>query len=127
MGNELENSYTEYAGREVRTIITSMAELTQNAASPRTRKVIIEALEEKGISLEQLLQVGKNPDVHPFDLSCNIAFNAPIRTRRERAERLKKAEKRLPNRSKPEALTNLSEILTNTSILEQPSLMILQF
>ena len=30
------------------------------------------------------------PDADPFDLLCHVAFNAPLRTRRERAERLRK-------------------------------------
>ena len=43
-------SYTEYAGREVRTMFTSMAELRSKWSIAQQRKVIIEALEEKGIS-----------------------------------------------------------------------------
>ena len=35
--------------------------------------------------------VGK-PEADPFDLLCHLAFHAPLRTRRERAERLKQDE-----------------------------------
>ena len=31
-----------------------------------------------------------NPDADPFDLLCNIAWNAPVLTRKERAARLRK-------------------------------------
>ena len=40
-----------------------------------------------GISFEELAEQSKQPDADPFDLLCHLAFNAPLRTRRERAER----------------------------------------
>jgi type I restriction enzyme R subunit len=104
-------SYTEYAGREVRTMFTSAADLRSKWSSAQQRKVIIEALEDKGISLEQLLLASKTPEADPFDLLCNLAFNAPVRSRRERAERLRKDEKDFLNKFKPEARTILSEVL----------------
>jgi type I restriction enzyme R subunit len=104
-------SYTEYTGREVRTMFTSMSELRSKWSNAQQRKAVIEALEEKGISLEHLLEVGKNPDADPFDLLCNLAFNAPIRTRRERAERLTKEEKGFLEKFKPQAREILSEVL----------------
>jgi type I restriction enzyme, R subunit len=104
-------SYTEYTGREVRTMFTSMSELRSKWSNAQQRKTIIEALEDKGISLDQLLQVGKNPEADPFDLLCSIAFNAPIRTRRERVERLSRDEKTFFDKVKPEARVILSEVL----------------
>jgi type I restriction enzyme R subunit len=103
-------SYTEYAGREVRTMFTSAADLRSKWSSAQQRKIIIEALEDKGISLEQLLLASKTPEVDPFDLLCNLAFNAPVRSRRERAERLREEEDFL-SKFRPEARTVLSEIL----------------
>ena len=50
------------------------------------RAAIIAALEQRGISFEELAEVAKQPDADPFDLLCNVAYSAPIRSRRERAE-----------------------------------------
>jgi len=43
-------------------------------------------VEQRGISFEELAEVAKQPDADPFDLLCNVAYSAPIRSRRERAE-----------------------------------------
>jgi type I restriction enzyme R subunit len=104
-------SYTEYVGREVRSMFTSAAELKSNWSSSQQRQVIIESLEDRGISLEQLLQSSGVPEADPFDMLCNVAFNAPIRTRRERADRLRKEEIDFFNKFKPEARSILSEVL----------------
>ena len=47
----------------------------------------------RGIDFHELAATVGQPDADPFDLLCHLAFNAPLRTRRERAERLR-AEKR---------------------------------
>jgi type I site-specific restriction endonuclease len=39
------------------------------------------------------LFAAKQPDADPFDLLCHVAFNAPLRTRRERAEALRRERK----------------------------------
>ena len=62
-------------------------------SSARERAAILETLEEKGISLEELMAAAKQPDADPFDLLCHVAFNAPLRTRRERAEALRREQK----------------------------------
>jgi type I restriction enzyme R subunit len=104
-------SYTEYAGKEVRSMFTSKAELRSKWSEAQQRRAIIDSLEDRGISLEQLLRVCGSPEADPFDVLCNIAFNAPIRTRLERAERLRKEEKEFFARFRPEARTILSEVL----------------
>lgn len=104
-------SYTEYTEKEVRSMFTSAAELRSKWSDGQERKVIIESLEDRGISLSKLLQFSGTPEADPFDALCNIAFNAPIRTRRERADRLRKEEKEFFNKFKPEARKILSEVL----------------
>jgi type I restriction enzyme R subunit len=51
------------------------------------------------------------PDADPFDLLCHIAFNAPLRTRRERAERLRKDKKDFFDHYAPQAQAILNELL----------------
>jgi len=59
---------------------------------PEERAIVIQALAEKGISIEQLESVMKRPDSDPFAFLCHLAYNAPLKTRRERAEMIKKAK-----------------------------------
>jgi len=60
---------------------------------PDKRAEIIAKLAERGIDFDELAASTNQPEADPFDLLCHIAFNAPLRTRRERADRLKKEKK----------------------------------
>lgn len=102
---------TDYTGEKVREIFTSAAELRSKWSNAEERAIIIEALEEKGISLEGLIETSGDPEVDPFDLLCSLAFNAPRRSRRERAERLKKERKDFFDRYDTDARQVLDEIL----------------
>ena len=104
-------TYTEYTGQTVRLMFTSAAELRSKWGHAQERAAIVEALEDKGISLEQLLRVSGKPEADPFDLLCNLAYNSPVRTRRERAERLTQDEKEFFQKFRPEAQQILKEVL----------------
>jgi type I restriction enzyme R subunit len=64
----------------------SAADLRAKWSAPDERATIITALEDRGISFEELAEAAKQPDADPFDLLCHVAYSAPIRSRRERAE-----------------------------------------
>jgi len=81
--------YTDYAADAVRTLCPNAPALRQQWANPTKRSEIIQGLKERGVSFEELAEVAKQPDADPFDLLCHLAFNAPLRTRRERAQQLK--------------------------------------
>ena len=66
---------------------------------------------DKGISLEDLINASKDPDVDPFDLLCNLAFNSPRRSRRERAEYIQKEKKDFFEKYGTDARQILNEIL----------------
>ncbi|MGA3240349.1 MAG: DEAD/DEAH box helicase family protein [Bryobacteraceae bacterium] len=78
--------FTEYTADSVRSMYPSAAELRAKWSAPDERAVIIAALEGRGISFEELAEAAKQPDADPFDLLCYVAYSAPIRSRRERAE-----------------------------------------
>jgi type I restriction enzyme R subunit len=82
--------YTDYAAGKIRSLWTTAAELRTKWSKAEERAVILESLAERGISPEQLAENMDQPDADPFDLICHVAFSAPIRSRRERAERLRK-------------------------------------
>jgi len=102
---------TDYTGEKVREIFISAAELRSKWSIAEERATIIETLAEKGISLEELIETSGDPGVDPFDLLCNLAFNAPRRSRRERAERLKKDRKDFFEKYGTDAGQILDEIL----------------
>jgi len=82
----LAKKFTEYTGDSVRSMYPSAAELRAKWSGPEERAAIITALEERGISFDELAEAAKQPDADPFDLLCHVAYSAPIRSRRERAE-----------------------------------------
>ena len=80
-------------------------------ADPVLRADIISKLEERGIDFDELRSSSNQPEADPFDLLCHLAFNAPLRTRRERADRVKKEEKTFIDKSGPEARYILADLL----------------
>ena len=80
--------FTDYTAEKVRQLYPSAAELRSRWTDARQRAAIIEALEDRGITFAQLAEAAGQPGADPFDLLCHIAFNAPLRTRHERARRL---------------------------------------
>ncbi len=82
--------FSDYTAERVRTMYRSAAELRADWASPEKRADIIERLASRGIDFDELTKATQQPDADPFDLLCHVAFNAPLRTRRERADRLRR-------------------------------------
>lgn len=103
--------YTDYAAEKIRTLCPSAPELRKQWTDPAKRSEIIQALEERGISFAALAEATHQPDADPFDLLCHLAFNAPLRTRRERAQRLRQTSKDFFERYTPEARELLNELL----------------
>ena len=79
---------TDYTGDKVRTLYPNASELRADWLDPERRAEIVERLEEKGIDLDSLADSVGRAEADPFDLLCHLAYNAPLRTRRERADRL---------------------------------------
>jgi type I restriction enzyme R subunit len=103
--------FSEYAAEKVRTLYPSAADLRKQWADPMMRAEIISKLEERGIDFDQLRSSSNQPEADPFDLLCHLAFNGPLRTRRERADRVKKEEKRFFEKYGPEAKAILDDLL----------------
>lgn len=103
--------YTDYAAEKIRTICPTAKELRERWADPERRSEIIQQLEERGISFTELAETAQQPEADPFDLLCHLAFNAPLRTRRERAQQLRSERKDFFDRYGPEARQILEELL----------------
>lgn len=103
--------FTDYTAAKVRTMWPSASALRSKWSKADERAEIIKALEERGISFEELAAAAKQPDADPFDLLCHVAFNAPLRTRRERADRLRRDRREFFGRYGPGAREVLDEML----------------
>jgi len=103
--------YTDYAGEKVRTLFPDVKVLRDRWADPAARAEIIDSLAERGISFDELAEAAGQPDADPFDLICHLAHNAPLRTRRERAQALRTEKKDFFDHYAPEAQAILDELL----------------
>ncbi|MDR2787965.1 MAG: DEAD/DEAH box helicase family protein [Candidatus Accumulibacter sp.] len=86
--------YTEYSGRAVRVLYPTREALQSRWVNPDTRGEVLRELAERGISFEELASSAEQPDADPFDLLCHLAWNAPLLTRRQRAEQ---ARRKMPD------------------------------
>jgi type I restriction enzyme R subunit len=110
---------TDYTAEKVRSLCANPEELRARWADLEQRAEVIEALQDRGIDFQTLaLQAGK-PDADPFDLLCHLAFNAPVRTRRQRAERVKREENGFFEQFGSEAQEILSELLEKYAVDEE--------
>jgi len=103
--------FTDYTAEKVRTFYSSASELRKRWIDPVQRVEIISLLEERGITFEQLASAASQPDADPLDLLCYIAYNAPLRSRRERADHLRRDKKDFFDQYGPEAKIILNELL----------------
>ena len=111
-GNQLRVvQYSDYTAEKVRSLVHSAAELHDRWVDPIGRSEIIDALDERGVDFDHLAEVAGQPDADPFDLLCHVAFNAPLRTRRERAERVRSGRQDFFDQYGPEAREVLQELL----------------
>lgn len=83
--------YTEYSARTVRSLYPTREDLQTAWAKPDTRLEVLHELADRHINFDELISASGQPDADPFDLLCHLAWNAPLLTRRERAERARKS------------------------------------
>ena len=104
--------FTDYTAESVRTLFTSQDDLRDQWADPVKRDEVIQQLKSRGIDFEQLARETGKPDSDPFDLLCHLAFDAPLRTRRERAEYTRKQNPDFFDQYGPKAKEVLEALLT---------------
>ncbi len=103
--------YADYTAEKVRDLCTGANDLRAQWADLEQRAQIIVALNERGISFDELAEQAGQPDADPLDLLCHLAFNAPLRTRRERAQRLRADHQDFFEQYGPEARQILDSLL----------------
>ncbi|HYN76624.1 MAG TPA: DEAD/DEAH box helicase family protein, partial [Lamprocystis sp. (in: g-proteobacteria)] len=82
--------YTDYTAAQVRTLFRTPDALTADWADPVKREAILAQLDHRGIDFTHLAEATARPDADPLDLLCHLAFQRPLRTRRERADHLRR-------------------------------------
>ena len=82
--------FTQYAKEQIVTLFPSANDLRSKWSKAEERQQIIEELENIGISIEQLVEITMQEEVDPFDLLCFIAYDLKPKTRKQRAELLRK-------------------------------------
>ena len=107
---------TDWTGEKVRTLYATSAAFRAEWALPDKRAAVVEALAERGIDLSSLLADADRPDDDAFDVLCHLAWNAPLLTRRERAERLRAAEPDLLTRYGEDARAVLDALLEKYAV-----------
>jgi type I restriction enzyme R subunit len=111
-GNRLKMvKYTDYTAEQVRTLYPNAVILREKWSDPQQRQDLIKQLEDRGIDLDHLRDVTGKPGADPFDLLCHLAFNAPLRTRRERAARVRQNQPDFFDQYGPLAQDILNDLL----------------
>jgi type I restriction enzyme R subunit len=123
--------FDDYTREQVRTLYGDAGKMRSAWCDPERRAAIISELESRGISFKQLAEATGRPDADPFDLLIHVAFNAPLRSRRERAEAVRREHKDFFDAYGPPARAVLDYLLskytdhdvaqlTDLHILEMP-------
>ena len=103
--------YTDYTAEKVRTLFVSDKKLRDRWANPVQRGEVLTLLHERGIDFTHLAEATNNPDADPLDLLCHLTFDMPLRTRRERADYLRRNNPDFFDRYGPEAREVLDILL----------------
>jgi type I restriction enzyme R subunit len=101
----------QYVGEQVRTLYTGPDDLRKRWADAAQRAAVLAELEERGIGFQMLATEAGQPDADLFDLLCHLGYNAPLLTRRQRAEKLRKGKADFFDQYGPEARAVLDAIL----------------
>jgi type I restriction enzyme R subunit len=102
---------TQYAADTVKTLFAAPDDLRKKWSDFEQRSTVVEMFEERGIDFDELASQAGHPDADPFDLLCHLAFNAPLLTRKQRAETLRKEKVDFFDQFGPEAKAILNELL----------------
>ena len=111
-GRELRvQRFEDYTSTQVRTLYGNAGRIRSAWRDPTLRAALISDLASRGISFEQLAAVTGQPDADPFDLLIHVAFNAPLRSRRERAEAVRREHRDFLDACSPQARQVLGYLL----------------
>ena len=89
-GDESLLSYEEYTGNVVKRLESDFAkELKEIWINVENRQQFVDRLESRGISITHIRQLMENYDADVFDILYHLAHGSKIKTRKQRADKLK--------------------------------------
>lgn len=83
--------YVDYTAEQVRTLFPSAAKLKAGWTRAEERSAVVQGLKNRGIDLADLAERTGRKDADPLDLLIHLAWQGPLCSRRERAERVPKS------------------------------------
>jgi type I restriction enzyme, R subunit len=87
-GELITESLTDYTRKSVKQAYSTLKEFLAAWNTARRKQAVIDELGNQGVFLDELArQYGQ--DLDAFDLICHVAFDQPLLTRRERAQRVR--------------------------------------
>ena len=111
-GRELRvHRFEDYTRTQVRTLYGDAGKMRVAWRDPERRAIVISELASRGISFEQLAEATGQSNADPFDLLIHVAFNGPLRSRRERAETVRREHKGFFDAYGPQAQPVLDYLL----------------
>lgn len=87
------SEFRDYTGEVVRSLFMDRADFRHRWSHPDRRAEVLAEFERHGIDANEAGALFDNPEADPFDLLCHIAWNAPLRSRAERAAQLRKSQR----------------------------------
>jgi type I restriction enzyme R subunit len=103
--------YADYVRSEVRRLFPDPDDLRVRWRTTKGRDQIVEQLSARGIVFEELARQAEMPDADPLDLLVHLAWNAPVQSRRQRAQRLRREQAAFLAEFAPEARDVLEALL----------------
>lgn len=104
-------AFTDYVRDHVRRLAPTAEHLSETWPIAEQRAEIVAALEQRGIDLDHLAQITHHENVDALDVLLHVAYNAPLVSRRERAEKLRQTKPNFFNAYTPAARAILDELL----------------
>jgi type I restriction enzyme R subunit len=121
--------YGDVVGDVVRSLFPDSAGLRSQWAERVGRQEVLDALADRGIDADELLQRTGLIDADPLDVLVHLAWNQPLATRVDRARRVRKEHADFFEQYQPAAREVLAQLLdkyTHYGITELDDLEILQ-
>lgn len=103
--------FIDYTAGRVRILCRDPNDLLGRWQDQQQRAEVVSELEDRGVTLDGLADATGHPEADAFDLLCHVAFNAPLRSRKERAERVRTKKEDFFDKYGPEARAILLELL----------------
>ncbi|HAX68517.1 MAG TPA: DEAD/DEAH box helicase [Anaerolineae bacterium] len=111
-GNVLKTvEFTDYVTQNIRRLNLTAEHLRQVWTQAEQRIEILNQLRARGIDPDHLAHVTHQEDADALDLLLHVAYNAPLVTRRERAEKLRQKKANFFNTFTPAAREILDTLL----------------